>query len=81
MKNTPILGNGLERVLFLLLAGMGSGLIAADSMDRLRPAVAEVQTAQGPLLQIKMPENLLLTCVLPKDAAPFHKPACSIKIA
>jgi hypothetical protein len=80
MKNTSMLGNGLERVLFLLLAGVASGLIMADSLDQLRPAVAEIQTAHGPLLQITMPENLLITCVLPKDTVPFPKPTCSLRI-
>jgi hypothetical protein len=82
MKNTSMLGNGLERVLFLLLVGMGSGLIAADSLDQLRPAVAkDIQAVHEPFRQITMPQSLLITCVLPKDTAPFPKPACSLRIA
>ena len=81
MKNTSMLGNGLERVLFLLLAGMASGLIAADSLDQLRPTVAkDVRAVHEPFRQIIMPQSLLITCVLPKDNAPFLKPICSVHI-
>jgi hypothetical protein len=80
MNNTSLLGNGWQRVVLLLLAGMASGLIVADSLDQLQPAVAEIQTAHQPFLQITMPQSLLITCVLPNDTGTFPKPACSVQI-
>jgi hypothetical protein len=82
MKNTLMLGNGLERVLLLLLVGMGSGLIAADSLDQLRPTVAkDIRAVHEPFRQISMPQSLLITCELPNDTATFPKPTCSLRIA
>jgi hypothetical protein len=80
MNNTSLLGDGLQRVVLLLLAGMASGLFMADSLDQLQPAVTELRATHEPLPHLRMPAGLLVACEFQKDAASPQRATCSVRI-
>jgi hypothetical protein len=80
MNNTSMLGNGLERVLLLLLVGMASGLIVADSLNTVPEVTAQIQPAHENFLRVAMPASLSLDCSLPKDQAKVRKATCLLRI-
>jgi hypothetical protein len=80
MKNTSLLGTGVERVVLMLLAGMASGLLIADSFNDAQQAVIRMQATHASLLHITMPASLSIDCPLPNEVTKTVKAICSLRI-